>query len=180
MAEFVVILILLSVTAVPASAWGFDLGKLFTGDKDYTKKLEAIDVRVWEVSDDTELMECINFNMWEQKVKIIVIDITENGELLESYYIVREKKGEPASILTEVNNQGNAWVFRPTVKQTEKGLDILESNKFSARLVMKAIFLYIAVDSDSPSISEIVSKSSWLGNYWPLNRLSQKQLFTTP
>ncbi len=166
-AEFVVILILLSVTAVPASAWGFDLGKLFTSDEDYTKKLDAIDERVWDVSYDTVLMECINSNMWEQKVKVIVIDITENDEVLESYYIKREKKGDPASILTEVNNQGNAWVFRPTIKQTEKGLDILQSVEFTARLVVRAIVLYIAVDSDGPSISEIINNSSWLGNYWP-------------
>ncbi|MCG7849424.1 MAG: hypothetical protein MIO93_09635 [ANME-2 cluster archaeon] len=160
-AKFVVILILLSVTVVPASAWGFDVSKLIASDKDYTKKLADIDNRVEEVSNDTEMMKCINFNMWEQKVKVIVIDITENDKVLKSYYIERGNEGESASI-SDVKGNGNAWVFRPTIKQTEKGLDILESNEFSARLVMRAIILYIAVDNDGPSISKIIKKSSWL------------------
>jgi len=164
--KFVVFLILLSVTAVPASAWGFDLSKLITSDKDYTKKLDDIDDRVWVVASDTELMECINLNMWEQDVEIIVIDITENDEVLKSYYIVRGEKGSPASISIAVDNLDNAWEFTPTIKQTKKGLNILESKKFSAGLVMRAIVLYIAVDSNGSDISEIISKSSWLGNYW--------------
>jgi len=163
-AKFVVILIFLGVTAVPASAWGFGWG--YSSPNDDTKKLEAIDDRVWVVS-DTEMMKCINFNMREQGVEVIVIDITENGDILESYYIVSGEEGASASILTELNNLDGAWEFTPTIKQTKKGLDILQSKKISSGLVMRAIFLYIAVDSDGPKISKIIDKSSWLDNYWP-------------
>jgi len=164
-AKFVVFLILLSVTAVPASAGGLGWGYLSPSDD--TKKLKAIDDRVWVII-DTEMMKCINFNMREQEVEVIVIDITENGDVLKSYYIVSGEEGAPASILTELNNLDGAWEFTPTIKQTKKGLDILQSNKFSPGLVMRAIFLYIAVDNNNgPDILCIIDKSSWLGNYWP-------------
>ncbi|MCK4677799.1 MAG: hypothetical protein KAT48_06690 [Bacteroidales bacterium] len=164
------ILIIFSVTVTPAYAWSFkDIFRSSSADTDYTNKLAEIDEQIWELSNDSKLMEFINRNMWEQKVRAIVIDITEGDVVLKSYCIYREKKENPATISTDIKGLGNSWTFKPTIKQTQTGLNILESESLSVRLVLKCISLWISVEKedDVPSIYEIIENSSWIDTFLP-------------
>ena len=164
------ILIIFSVTVTPAYAWSFkDIFHSSSADSDYTKKLTGIEEQIGELSGKDKLMEFINRNMWEQKVSVIVIDITEDDVVLKSYYIYRENKGNPATIPTDGKGTGNSWTFKPTIKQTQTALKILESESLSVRLVLKCISLWISVEKedDVPSIYDIIDESSWIDTFLP-------------
>ncbi|MCK4678980.1 MAG: hypothetical protein KAT48_12670 [Bacteroidales bacterium] len=165
------ILIIFSVTVTPAYAWSFkDMFHSSSADRDYTKKLTEIEEQIGELSNDPILMKFINRNMHEQKVRVIVIHITEHDEVVGSYYIYRGDKGDPASISsTDVEGLGNSWTFKPTIRQTQTALKILESESLSVRLVLKCISLWISVEKedDVPSIYDIIDESSWIDTFLP-------------
>ena len=163
------ILIIFSVTVTPAYAWSFkDIFHSSSADIDYKKQLDKIDEQIWELSNDTKLMEFINRNMHDQKVKVIVIDITEDDVVLKSYYIYREKEGNPATISIHATGLGNPWTFKPTIKQTQSALKILESESLSVRLVLKCLYLWISVEKENvPPIDDIITNSSWIQEFLP-------------
>lgn len=166
----VTMLILLGVTVTPAYAWKFtDIFESFGVNQDQTNKLDKIDKQIWKLSENDKLMEFINLNMHEQNVRYITIDITEDGEVLESYYIYRGEEGNPAYISSDENNIGNTWTFKPTIKQTQTGLDILKSKTLSVKLVFKCLYLWISVEQENnvPSLDKIIKKSSWISGFLP-------------
>ena len=165
----VTVLILLSVTVTPAYAWNFkDIFRSSSADKDPTNKLDKIDKQIWELSENDKLMKFISRNMWEQKVRVVVIDITDDDNVLKSYYIYRGKPGNPANISIDATGLGKPWIFKPTIKQTQTGLRILESESLSVRLVLKCLYLWISVDKENvPSLNKIIDNSSWIDKFLP-------------
>lgn len=167
----VAILIIFSVTVTPAYAWSFrDIFRSSSADSGQTKKLGEIDTQIWELLENTKLMEFINRNMHEQKVRVIVMHITEDDVVLKSYYIYRGEKGNSANILPDAEEGlGNSWTFKPTIKQTQTALKILESESLSVRLVLKCIYLWISVEKedDVPPIDEIIDNSLWIEEFLP-------------
>ena len=72
----------------------------------------------------------------------------KDDDVIESYYIYRKNKGNPATISTDATGLGNSWTFKPTIKQTQTALKILESESLSVRLVLKCIYLWISVEKE--------------------------------
>ena len=108
------------------------------------------------------------FGDTDQEVKVIVIDITEDDVVLKSYYIYREKEGNPATISIHATGLGNPWTFKPTIKQTQSALKILESESLSVRLVLKCLYLWISVENENvPPIDDIITNSSWIQEFLP-------------
>jgi len=160
----VTILIILNVTVTTAHAW--TVGDIFSSSgagENLNNKLYKIDEQILELSSNSKLMEFINSNMDEQNVKVIVIDITKKDQVLESYYIYRQDEGS-AIIKSDGNGNGNTWTFNPTVRQTQAGLKLLDSESLSAKLVLKCIILWISVEKENnvPSTDKIIQRSSWI------------------
>jgi dsDNA-binding SOS-regulon protein len=159
--------ILFSVTVTPVYAWKNPLD--FPGksekDKYFSKELDTIDEQIWILHENTKLMEFIDLNMEQQDIEVISINITENNEVLASYYVHRGVDGT-ATITTE--SDSSDWVFMPTVKQTNTGLKILQSKKLSTGAIIKCIFLWWSVDNDGvPSLYTIMSKADWIDQFLP-------------
>ena len=167
----VTVLILLGVTVVPAYAWNFKniFGSSSAG-MDQEDKLIEIEEQIGELSENTKLMKFINLNMHDQSVEVIVIDITEDDKILDSYCIYRGEIGSTADISScPKDDLSNSWTFRPTIKETQKRLKILESKSLSVGMVLKCLFLWRSVEKaeDVPSIYEIIDKSSWIEEFLP-------------
>jgi len=165
----IAIFILLSAVIQPAAAWSFK-DKIFPSfaPASTDNKLDKIEEQIDALSEDEKLMKFVNRNMWEQKVRVIECAITEDDELLDTYYIIREEKGSTARIDDAWSGIGNKWTFKPTIKKTEKAIKLLESQELTVNNVLKCILLWISVEKQGvPSINNIIQNSTWLDQFLP-------------
>ena len=157
-----------------SSAQAFTMSDLF-GSKNNSEKLKYIDVKVESISGNMRLMKFINSNMFDQGVEIIGIYITDNDNILRTYYVVRAKdKSGAASIKKDVPEEKGLWIFKPDVDQSIKGLDLAEEgfylydNRHSLEtkskipyFLLRTLILYSGTDNENiPSLSEMVEKSN--------------------
>ncbi len=119
-------------------------------------------------------MKFINSNMFDQGVDTVEISIKNDGEILETYYVVRGKnEGSTASIVQSLpDDTGILWKFKPTVdqaldglNQVSNGLFIFEQEKKSKLEVFSAVtgalYLYFTVDNENvPPLNELITKSN--------------------
>jgi len=162
--------------------------KNFFGQNDNSapEKLKEIVLKKELLSENVRVMKFINSNMFDQGVDTVEISIQNNGQTLETYYIVRNKnKGGTAYIVQSIpDDTGILWKFKPTVDQglygldlASNGLQILEQKKKSKLDVLSAvtrsIYLYFTVKNENvPTLNELITKSncrkckkalSWVG-----------------
>jgi hypothetical protein len=164
----VFILFILTAQALPWSNWfGLD-------NNSASQKLQEIEFKKVVLTKSIPVMKYMNSNMFDEGVDTIEISITNKGEVLKTYYIVRaENRSSTSSIIENVPNQtGVLWKFKPTIDQALDGLslssnglliiDRKEKSKLEvASGALKSLYLYYTVERENvPSLSEIIRKSS--------------------
>ncbi|MDO8726479.1 MAG: hypothetical protein Q7J35_10465 [Candidatus Methanoperedens sp.] len=155
-----------------AQAWP-SLNLFGADDNSASEKLNEINLKKELFSENLRVMKFINSNMYDHGVDTVEISIRNKNKILETYYIVRGKKGSTASIVQSLpDDTGILWKFNPTIdqaldglNQASNGLYILEQKKksrlevFSA--VTRALYLYFTVDNENvPPLNELITKSN--------------------
>ncbi|MDD5615887.1 MAG: hypothetical protein PHH85_06760 [Candidatus Methanoperedens sp.] len=156
-----------------AQAWS-SLNLFGADDNSVSEKLNEIKLKEELLSENIGVMKFINSNMFDQGVDTVEISIKNDGEILETYYVIRGKnEGSTASIAQSLpDDTGILWKFKPTVDQALDGLNqmsnglfIFEQKKksklevFSA--VTRALYLYFTVENENvPPLNELITKSN--------------------
>lgn len=151
-----VILIISSLTITPAIA------------KTPGDRLEQIDDRVWALNANNEFREVIAKNMLEQGVDFIIIQIMHGNKEKAAYYLQHDHLVIISDSEPEIPEESSVWILKPTIKQTERGLEIFESEKLTVEVVLKALFLCLIVETEGfPDIDTLINNSSWIEEYLP-------------
>jgi len=183
--RFTVIFMLLVLFTGSVQAWK-SIDFFGQDDNSVSDKLKEIVLKKELFSENVRVMKFINSNMFDQGVDTVEISIQNNGQIVDTYYLIRGKnKGSKASLVQSIpDDTGILWKFKPTVdqaldglNQASNGLSILEQKKKSKLEVLNAVtrtlYLYFTVENQNvPPLNELITKSncrkckkalSWVG-----------------
>jgi len=122
--RFTVIFMLLVLFTGSVQAWK-SIDFFGQDDNSVSDKLKEIVLKKELFSENVRVMKFINSNMFDQGVDTVEISIQNNGQIVDTYYLIRGKnKGSKASLVQSIpDDTGILWKFKPTVDQALDGLN---------------------------------------------------------